>query len=83
MHLIQKSIKILCIHIYHEEDLPLQSGPISVNYLLAGQDPEIVIEAFADLQEYLAHAGLMIASEKVQQPLFHINTWGISYCRQE
>ena len=35
--------------------------------LLAGQDPEIVLEAFADLQECLAHAGLVIASEKVQQ----------------
>ena len=35
--------------------------------LLAGWDPRIVLEAFADLQECLAHAGLMIASEKVQQ----------------
>ena len=30
-----------------------------------GQDPDIVLEAFADLQKCLAHAGLMITSEKV------------------
>ena len=56
--------------------------------LLAGWDPGIVLEAFADLQECLAHAGFVIASEKVQQQFpyqflgqFHISN--ASCCRQE
>ena len=35
--------------------------------LLAGQDPNIVLETFSDLQECLACAELMTASEKIQQ----------------